>query len=81
MTREIKLLDWVKQQHAGQLIKRTTEPYTNHLTAVARMSGVIPLGYEIGLCHDLLENTKTTAPQLRTVLAGFGYNDVEASLL
>jgi (p)ppGpp synthase/HD superfamily hydrolase len=81
MTREIKLLDWVKQQHAGQLIKRTTDPYTNHLTAVAQMASVIPLGYEIGLCHDLFEDTETTAPQLRAALADFGYSDEEASFI
>ncbi|WP_158642831.1 hypothetical protein [Mucilaginibacter ginsenosidivorax] len=49
MSREHKLLTWVKQKHQGQLIKRTAEPYINHLTAVAQMAGVAPLGYETAL--------------------------------
>lgn len=81
MKREGKLLNWVKQQHAGQLIKCTNEPYINHLTAVAEMASVIPLGYEIGLCHDLFEDTEAAGPQLKVALVGFGYTDEEASLI
>jgi (p)ppGpp synthase/HD superfamily hydrolase len=81
MSRENKLLTWVKQQHKGQLIKRTTEPYINHLTAVAQMAAVTPLGYEIGLCHDLIEKTETTAQQLQAALEGFGYAGEDAAFI
>ncbi|MEO3406810.1 hypothetical protein AAFN85_23035 [Mucilaginibacter sp. CAU 1740] len=76
-----KLLIWIKQRHEGQLIRRTAEPYINHLTAVAELASVIPLGYEIGLCHDLFEETETTGADLRSALIGCGYTDQEADLI
>ena len=35
------------------------------------------MGYEIGLCHDLLEDTDCTVHELRDALKRFGYNDFE----
>jgi hypothetical protein len=76
-----KLLNWIKQRHEGQLIRRTTEPYINHLVVVAELASVSPLGYEVGLCHDLFEETETTKNELHSALTGFGYKDQEADLI
>lgn len=74
-----KLLAWIKEKHHGQLIRLTDEPYVNHLLFVAEKAGAaIPLGYEIGLCHDLLEKTDTTANQLNKKLLSFGYPEIQA---
>ena len=81
MNRQKLLIDWVKKQHEGQLIRRTDEPYLNHLTAVADLADVIPLGYEIGLCHDLFENTAVKETVLLSVLAVFGYEVNEATFI
>jgi (p)ppGpp synthase/HD superfamily hydrolase len=81
MNRADKLLDWIKQRHEGQLIRHTAEPYINHLTAVAELASVIPLGYEISLCHDLFEETETTSVELLSALTGCGYTDREADLI
>ncbi|MFA6245527.1 MAG: hypothetical protein WC615_01215 [Mucilaginibacter sp.] len=65
---------WVKEQHAGQLIRKTDEPYFDHLLFVAKKVGsVFPLGYEIGICHDLLEETNITEAELLSSLLCFGY--------
>jgi (p)ppGpp synthase/HD superfamily hydrolase len=81
MNRADKLLIWIEQRHEGHLIRRTAEPYINHLVAVAKMTAVIPLGYEIGLCHDLFEETGITEPMLHSALTSFGYTGQEASLI
>ncbi|MFC0513480.1 hypothetical protein ACFFGT_04685 [Mucilaginibacter angelicae] len=81
MNRTDKLLNWIKQRHEGQLIRRTTEPYVNHLVAVAELASVIPLGYETGLCHDLFEETETTKMELYSALTTFGYTDPEAHFI
>jgi (p)ppGpp synthase/HD superfamily hydrolase len=81
MSRENKLLEWVKRQHEGQLIRRSAEPYLNHLTAVAGLAAIIPFGYEIGLCHDLLEETRVTQLQLQNQLKSIGYDNQEALLI
>ncbi|MCZ4221778.1 hypothetical protein [Pedobacter rhodius] len=74
MNAAAKLADWVKEQHAGQIIKKTDLPYFSHLLMVATTSGqFVRLGFEIGLCHDLLEDTKTTQEQLFDSLIRFGY--------
>lgn len=81
MNRANKLLNWIKQQHKGQLIRRTAEPYINHLVAVAELASVSPLGYEAGLCHDLFEETETTKNELSLALTGLGYAEQEADLI
>ncbi|MBB6107717.1 hypothetical protein SAMN05421821_101367 [Mucilaginibacter lappiensis] len=76
------LTNWVKLKHTGQLIKRSGEPYFNHLLAVAEMAkSATPMGYEIGLCHDLLEDTGTDAEELLENLVHFGYEDMTASYI
>lgn len=73
------LRDWVAQQHRGQLIRRTTEPYINHLLRVAEMAApYISLGYEVGLCHDLPEKTGITPQSLFQALRQINYAKNEA---
>jgi hypothetical protein len=74
-----QLTTWIKDHHQGQLIRLTDDPYFNHLIFVAEKSGaVIPLGYEIGLCHDLIEETTVTASDLRDALLSFDYPHTQA---
>jgi (p)ppGpp synthase/HD superfamily hydrolase len=74
-----KLIEFVKQQHGDQVRKYTGEPYFNHLLAVAEMADCkCDYGFEIGLCHDLLEDTSCTDLELYTFLQNNGYN-IEAS--
>lgn len=70
-SRQIKLLEFVRQAHEGQVRNYTGEPYFNHVLNVAMASKFLALGFEIGLCHDLLEDTKTTEHQLRAILYSF----------
>jgi len=82
MTSSELLTDWVALKHAGQLIKRTDEPYFNHLITVATLAkSAAELGYEIGLCHDLLEDTCTTEAELLKALLDFGYSDQQANFI
>ncbi|WP_316845192.1 hypothetical protein [Pedobacter psychrodurus] len=79
MTASAQLAHWVAVQHAGQLIRKTKTPYFNHLTTVAaKARSATRLGYEIGLCHDLLEDTGTTRHQLLHALLSFGYSKSDA---
>jgi len=82
MTPVENLVNWVAVQHHGQLIKRTLEPYFNHVLTVANLAKpVVTLGFEIGLCHDLLEDTDTTAEELPVRLITFGYTETEANTI
>ncbi|MHA4895485.1 hypothetical protein ACXZ1K_12090 [Pedobacter sp. PWIIR3] len=68
------LKHWIKLRHNGQKIRASGKPYFKHLLAVAEMA--MPGGslcYEIGLCHDLIEDTKTSLKQLYAALIAFGY--------
>jgi (p)ppGpp synthase/HD superfamily hydrolase len=77
-----RLAGWVAEKHDGQLIKRTDEPYFNHVLAVADKAGqAVTYGYEIGLCHDLLEDTATTENELLQTLIGFDYTEAAAALI
>lgn len=73
------LRNWVAQQHQGQLIKRTTEHYFNHLLRIAEMAApYISLGYEVGICHDILEKTNVNAKTLFQALLQINYAQNEA---
>ena len=74
-----QLANWVEEKHRGQLIRDTEEPYFMHLVAVAEMAGpATSLGYEIGLCHDLLEDTPVTKDELHEALISFNYAKTDA---
>lgn len=71
----LNLFAFVTLKHFGQKRKYTNEPYVNHLRAVAEIAdGKCKFGYEIGLCHDLLEDTDCTPLELRNALERFGYS-------
>ena len=79
MNRRLKLINWVKEQHDGQLIKDTDAPYFEHVLAVAnQVTATGVLNYEIGLCHDLLEKTAVTSFELLAQLKEFDYETEEA---
>lgn len=59
--------------------KYTGEPYTVHLENVGSAAEkCVPYGYEIGLCHDLFEDTQCTWMKLYKALKRFGYSFQEA---
>lgn len=77
-----KLALWVSVKHQGQIIRRTDQPYFNHLETVAELAGsAVEMGYEIGLCHDLLEDTDTTETELFNALLSFGYTNAQSNLI
>src|ERR1700744_4067176 len=80
MMDKIALLSaWVERKHAGQIKKYSGQPYFLHVKKVAEIAKQATyLGYEIGLCHDLLEDTGTTEQELISALTGFGYDDLHA---
>ena len=74
MTAAAQLANWIAEKHSGQLIRKTNTSYFSHLTTVASIAKpATRLGYEIGLCHDLLEDTDTTSDDLLHALLRFGY--------
>ncbi|MEO6631026.1 MAG: hypothetical protein ABIN13_04865, partial [Mucilaginibacter sp.] len=76
------LTEWVAKKHNGQTKKYTGDPYFMHLEAVAAMAKQATLmGYEIGLCHDILEDTGVTRNELFEALLEFGYDDMEANYI
>lgn len=76
------LAQWVAKKHKGQTKKYTGDPYFMHLEAVAAMAKQVTLmGCEIGLCHDILEDTPVTRNELFEALLEFGYNDMEANYI
>ncbi|RZJ85720.1 MAG: metal-dependent phosphohydrolase [Chryseobacterium sp.] len=81
--RQTNLLNFVTVQHGEQKRKYTGEPYTVHLVAVAECAeqNHLQFGYEIGLCHDLFEDTACTDQQLRTALQEYGYNEKETDFI
>ncbi len=65
---------FVTLKHHQQKRKYTNEPYFNHVKAVAEMAdGLCKFGYEIGLCHDLIEDTDCGGIELQEALKRFGY--------
>lgn len=70
---------WVKYKYRGKTIRKTGKPYYNHLSAISEMAKKrTPFGAEIGLCHDLLEDTPVTPGELMTTLVKFGYESNDA---
>lgn len=77
------LTKFVSTAHGKQVRKYTGDPYVTHLLNVANMAytnGIV-FGYEIGLCHDLFEDTKTTEFELRTKLSQLEYSKHEIQFI
>ena len=73
-----RLKEFVKYKHYGQKRKYTNEPYYNHLENVALMADeYVALGLEVGLCHDLLEDTNCSPSELAMFLLSIGYSAYE----
>lgn len=81
--RQNHLKAFVRLHHYPQKRKYTGEPYAVHLVAVAEMAEKhdLEFGYEIGLCHDLLEDTQCTGNELKQALIRFGYDHLDASFI
>lgn len=72
-----ELFDFVKQHHANQKRKYTGEPCLTHLLRVVEILqkfGVHGEEIEIGLCHDILENTFCTKQEMSIKLKEIGYD-------
>lgn len=71
-----KLIQFVQHWHGEQKRKYTNEPYFNHLLAVANAAEKtgVPYGFEIGLCHDLLEDTECTKGDIMAICGEMGYS-------
>ncbi len=80
--RQASLLGFCTLHHHPQKRKYTGEPYHFHLRSVANMADrQCRFGYEIGLCHDLLEDTECTEGELFNALVRFGYTENEAKFI
>lgn len=81
--KQSNLLAFVHISHFPQKRKYTGEPYTNHLRNVAEMAEkyVLYLGFEIGLCHDLFEDTNVSAKELADYLLRIGYNSEQTAFI
>lgn len=80
--RQSHILGFVTLKHDQQKRKYTNEPYVTHVRAVADMAdGKCPYGWEIGMCHDLFEDTDCTRQELGQALIRFGYSGSEAELI
>lgn len=82
--RQKRLLDLVIELH-GEERKYSGGPYWQHVvrvgTLVDETEPLYPLGWEMGLCHDLVEDKKCTLYQLGDYLFSFGYSDKETHLI
>lgn len=79
LTNRQKLLqEWVAGKYAGRLIPLSGEPYFHHAHTVGKTAArYLHTGYEIVLCHDLLEDRIATTAELRAVLQALIYNSQE----
>lgn len=78
--RQIKLGQFATELHKGQVRKYTGEPYIQHCIKVAEKANSygIEFGWEIGICHDLIEDTECDEILLLNKLNDIGYNSLEA---
>lgn len=81
--RQQKLLEFVKIGHFEQVRKYTGEPYyfhTLHVGLESRKKG-IRFGFEIGIGHDLFEDTELQEHILRPFLLAIGYSVLETDYI
>ncbi len=76
-----KLLKFVKDCHEGQTRKFSDEPYYHHLLGVAEIANEyeIYLGIELGLCHDIFEDTDCNEKILHSYLKEIGYEHLDSN--
>src|SRR5688500_16855505 len=78
------LFEFVKDHHGEQKRKYTNAPYWTHLLAVAELTNQytsLPCAVEVGLCHDLFEDTKCNWDLLFEALEALGYSSWDATLI
>lgn len=74
-----KLALWVEEKHGTRLMKPSGESYFSHVKTVAEIAAPFAqFGYEVGLCHDLLEETAAGSDELYSALLKFGYTKADA---
>jgi (p)ppGpp synthase/HD superfamily hydrolase len=75
-----RLLKFVILMHGEQKRKYTNEPYWYHVVNVAYRADIVAgrLGIEIGLSHDLIEDTDCTPLLLHEYLVAIGYEACDA---
>ncbi len=68
-----ELISFAAKWHGGQIRKYTFEPYISHCIEVAEMAEAshVSFGFEIGLFHDLLEDTLCSTEHIRDILFPF----------
>lgn len=83
--RQNELLEFVKEQHGGQVRKYTGDPCHTHLQSVAAFVSTyepnLPFGVEIALCHDLFEDTSCQGSALLAFLVDRQYAFNEARFI
>ncbi|GGE47427.1 hypothetical protein EV200_104225 [Pedobacter psychrotolerans] len=77
-----ELIRFAAKWHEGQKRKYTFEPYINHCIEVAELAEAnhISFGYEIGLFHDLLEDTLCSESDLKLLLSS-NYSSSEVDFI
>ena len=71
--RRRQLTAWVAQKYEGHL-------YFDHCLTVAQTAdAAAPLAYEVGLCHDMLEDHLAGAGELQGILRQLNYEETEVS--
>tara|TARA_R110000751_G_scaffold92475_1_gene180964 strand:- start:5333 stop:5896 length:564 start_codon:yes stop_codon:yes gene_type:complete len=78
--KQILLTQYVSDKFSNIKRKFTLNPYLDHLKSVASKSDSFELiaGYEIGLLHDLYEDTDTQPDECIEALCNMGYNKYHA---
>tara|TARA_B100000963_G_scaffold240208_1_gene210112 strand:- start:12530 stop:13162 length:633 start_codon:yes stop_codon:yes gene_type:complete len=78
-----KLGQYIQTKFKGINRKFTDIPYVYHLYNVAELahSHEIYFGYEIGLCHDLFEDTDTQPHELIEKMVEIGYDKYDAQFV
>jgi (p)ppGpp synthase/HD superfamily hydrolase len=80
--RRYSLIGFVALMHHPQKRKYTGEPYHAHCRNVAEMAkDKCEFGFEIGMCHDLFEDTLCDSDTLFNALLRFGYSVAEANFI
>jgi hypothetical protein len=82
MTPRQNLYDWISEIYKDKKIKISGNPYFEHLIFVAEFAkDAVRCGYEIGLCHDLLEDTNLDQYTLQRRLTELGFAETDCSYI
>lgn len=81
--KKLKVAQYVEKKFENIERKFTKQPYINHLYGVAELAHSFDIyyGYEIGLLHDLYEDTDTKPHETIEFLHSIGYSKIDASFI